>query len=174
MRSTVSALAVALLVFGCSKDKSEPADKPVEKPATKPATAPPPEAPKPESVVVHVKQGDGELATLLAGHAARAKQAGLVPYVEFTADWCKPCVAFKKYLDDPLMKDALKGSYIVMADFDAYGAAASDMGVMGIPTWLELDDAGVPTGRRIVSDVWGEDIPANMAPPLKAFFSPGE
>jgi thiol:disulfide interchange protein len=163
MRTLLAMLAIALVVFGCSESKSEP--------PARSAPAPAPEPEKVPSIVVSVHKGDGELSRLLAEHSAKAKQASLDPYLEFTADWCKPCVEFKKYLGDPMMKDALAGTYIVMVDFDAYSAEAGAMGITGIPTWLELDDHGKPTGRTISSGVWEEDIPANMAPPLKTFFA---
>lgn len=175
MRTLLVTLAVALVAFGCSKSesKSEPSARGTTESTAPAATAPVP-APVPEkvpSIVVSVHKGDGELSKLLADHAAKAKQASLDPYVEFTADWCKPCVEFKKHLGDPMMKDALTGTYLVMVDFDAYSAEAGAMGVSGIPTWLELDDRGKTTGRTISSGVWEEDIPVNMAPPLKAFFA---
>jgi len=177
MRSLLVTVSIAVLALACSKSErdrpekveaNEPGPAKAEAPPPKPAAAPPAEMPT--SIVVALHEGDGPLADRLAEHAAKAKAAGLVAYVEFTADWCKPCAAFKQYLDDPMMKDALAGTYLVMADYDAFPKDADAMHIIGVPTWLELDEHGAPTGRRISSDVWGEDIPANMAPPLKEFF----
>jgi hypothetical protein len=42
--------------------------------------------------------------------------------------------------------------------------------VPGIPAFYKLDANGKPTGRIITGAVWGEDIPANLAPPRKPFF----
>lgn len=116
----------------------------------------------------------GVLAEQLAAHTQAAKKLKLRPFVEFTADWCKPCVAFKKYLHDKQMEDALSGVYLIQVDYDVISdadAKKAGFSMRGIPTFFELDSAGRPTGRTIASDVWGDDIPQNMAPPLKAFFA---
>jgi hypothetical protein len=42
--------------------------------------------------------------------------------------------------------------------------------VPGIPAFYELGEDGKPTGRMITGAAWGEDIPENIAPPMKAFF----
>jgi hypothetical protein len=42
--------------------------------------------------------------------------------------------------------------------------------VPGIPAFYELDANSKPTGRMITDAAWGEDIPANIAPPMKTFF----
>jgi hypothetical protein len=33
-----------------------------------------------------------------------------------------------------------------------------------------LDEKGITTGRMITGAAWGEDIPENIAPPMKTFF----
>jgi thiol-disulfide isomerase/thioredoxin len=156
-----------LVVASCTKAGSD--DPPVN--ALPAATA---EAkPKLEtSKVVYVNGPADGFDAAIAEHVAAAGSAGLWPYLEFSADWCKPCVEFKRYIDDPMMRDAMTGVYLIIVDFDTFSAEAQAFGVQGIPTWIELDPSGQPTARRITSSVWGEDIPANMAPPLDAFFHP--
>jgi hypothetical protein len=39
-----------------------------------------------------------------------------------------------------------------------------------IPVFYALNSAARPTGKTINGGAWGEDIPKNMAPPLKIYF----
>jgi len=177
MRTPLARVGLVAAAMLCCTAAAGPRAKPTPAPSEAPKSRAKGEPPAPaaksasRSVVVFVGARDGDLAKLLAKHVALARKAHLKPYLEFSAEWCKPCVAFKHFLDDPMMQDALAGTYLVIADYDAFGKDATRMGVRGVPTWLELDGGGRPTGRSITSSVWGEDIPANMAPPLTLFFA---
>ena len=71
------------------------------------------------------------------------------------------------------MVDAFNGTYIILVNLDEWKRQLnrSDFAVSGIPAFFQLDEEGAYTGRMITGAAWGEDIPENMAPPLKAFFS---
>lgn len=131
------------------------------------------ESPAPDQFSVIVIEGrSAKLTDILQAEAAKAAALGRDPYIEFYADWCPPCNAIKKYLGDPLMVDAFAGTYIIKLDLDYWGDKLSGTGlyVPGIPAFYELGADGTPTGRMITGAAWGEDIPANIAPPMKAFF----
>jgi hypothetical protein len=117
---------------------------------------------------------DSQLNALLAEQARRARAAGRRPFVEFEAAWCGPCQSLKRSLGNGRMVEAFAGTYIVRVDLDSWQAhlAGTGFDVPSIPAFFELGDDGRPTGRRIDGGAWGEDIPENMAPPLKAFFRP--
>ena len=70
------------------------------------------------------------------------------------------------------MLDAFSGTYIIQLDADTWGKKlkGTKFTVKAIPVLFELGKDGKPTGRKIDGGAWGEDIPKNMAPPLKAFF----
>ena len=64
--------------------------------------------------------------------------------VDFSADWCPPCIAMKHDVwPDPGVARALNESYVpVLIDVDRDGAVSERYGVRGIPTILILNDRG--------------------------------
>jgi thiol:disulfide interchange protein len=131
------------------------------------------ESPAPDIFsVIRIEPGSAKIKDILKAEAQKASALGRHPYVEFYADWCPPCNAIKKNLGDPRMVDAFAGTYIIKLDTDDWGEKLSGTGlyVPAIPAFYELDANGKSTGRMITGAAWGEDIPANIAPPMKAFF----
>jgi len=126
--------------------------------------------------VVRLAPSDRPLNTLLAEQVRLARAAGRHAFAEFDAAWCGPCRSLKQYLGDRRMVDAFAGTYIIRLDLDGWMGRLSGTGferVQAIPVFFELGDDGRPTGRQIDGGAWGEDIPENMAPPLRAFFRGG-
>jgi thiol-disulfide isomerase/thioredoxin len=131
------------------------------------------ESPAPDQFsVIVIEEGSAKLTDILQAEAQKAAALGRQPYVEFYADWCPPCNAIRDSLGDPRMVEAFAGTYIIKLDTDVWGDKLSGLGlyVPGIPAFYELDENGKPTGRMITGAAWGEDVPANIAPPMKAFF----
>jgi thiol:disulfide interchange protein DsbD len=64
--------------------------------------------------------------------------------VDFSADWCPPCIAMKHDVwPDPAVEAALTRSYVpLLIDVDRNGAVADTFNVRGIPTVLVLDHRG--------------------------------
>lgn len=133
-----------------------------------PEPAPPPTT----FTVVQLFPEFGELSDQLQKEIEQAKLEGRKPYVEGTADWCAPCRSLRNSLSHPKMQDAFEGTYIIQMDVDAWSKKlkGSDFDFSSIPVFYEVDDEGKPTGRSIDGGAWGDNIPANMAPPLKDFF----
>jgi thiol-disulfide isomerase/thioredoxin len=123
-------------------------------------------------VMTEVAPAADALSAALQAEIQKAKGQGLKPYVEFSATWCEPCMAIKHSLDDPQMKAAFKGTYIIQLNADAWQGKLTGTGFSAgsIPVFYELGDDGKPTGRKIDGGAWGDNIPANMAPPLDKFF----
>ncbi len=138
-----------------------------------PTPEPPPVSPSDKFSIVTLSAADGKLPDLLAAEAQKAKDQGFSPFVEFYADWCGPCKSLAASLGDPRMIDAFAGTYIIRLNVDDWVDAPAEAGftVKGIPAFFAVDWAGKPTGRFITGAAWGEDIPENMAPPLKEFFN---
>ena len=129
-------------------------------------------AAEPVKVVV-LEPASGPLEELLRHEVANAAALGKQPYVRITAEWCGPCKALRASLGDPLMQDAFAGTYIVQVDVDEWKPELDKAGFEsdGIPVFFAVDGNAKPTGAKIDGGAWGEDIPRNMAPPLKQFFT---
>ena len=133
----------------------------------------PNQSPAPDHfTLVKVPNSNANLTSLLAAQAALAHQAGRRPFVDFYADWCGPCKSLEKNLGDPAMVAAFDGTYLIQLNLDEWKdrLPAAGFRVPGIPAFYAIDSQGKPTGRMITGAAWGEDIPANMAPPLQEFF----
>jgi hypothetical protein len=126
---------------------------------------------------VRLHKGDGDLSALIKEQAGKAAAIHQQPYVELDATWCPPCIAIKESLEkgDPLMIDAFAGTYIIQVDVDDWQNDLDSAGYSpnAIPIYYEVDSQGKQTGRTIDGGAWGDNIPENMAPPLKEFFRAG-
>jgi thiol-disulfide isomerase/thioredoxin len=135
------------------------------------------ESPAPDHfTVVRVGKTREKLLDILKLEAKKAFDLGRQPYVEFYADWCPPCNAIRENLSDERMIDAFNGTYIIKLDLDIWEVKLLGTGfnVRGIPAFYEIDSDGIPTGRTITGAAWGEDVPENIAPPMKEFFNGGK
>ena len=127
---------------------------------------------------VRLHPKDGKLDELLAAEAQKAVAAGLLPVVEFDADWCPPCQAINQHLEEKneLMIKAYDGTYIIKLDVDEWGwndGKVEYFTVDAIPVYFKLDEQGKETGESIDGGAWNEDIPVNIAPVMDAFFHGG-
>ncbi len=127
---------------------------------------------------VRLHPEDGNLDEMLATEAKKAAAAGLLPVVEFDADWCPPCVAINKHLEakNEMMLKAYDGTYIIKLDVDEWGwdnGKVEYFSVEAIPVYFKLDGQGKQTGEVIDGGAWNEDIPVNIAPVMDAFFHGG-
>lgn len=119
-----------------------------------------------------IEENVDQLPKALASHAKTAAEKGQTPFVYFTASWCPPCQAIKKYANDPEMMDAYNGHYLVEVDYDNVpSTVALAYGVSGIPAWSGLNEDGTTNNLWVDGGAWGANIPANMAPVLKGYFN---
>lgn len=64
-------------------------------------------------------------------------------FVDFSADWCPPCIAMKHDVwPDPAVERAMESYIPVLVDVDRDAAVSAKYGVRGIPTVLVLDATG--------------------------------
>ena len=82
--------------------------------------------------------------TDLDGALAEARRTSKQVLVDFTADWCPPCIAMKHDVwPDGAVGRALAERYVpLVVDVDRNGAVANRFDVSGIPTVLVLDADG--------------------------------
>jgi thiol:disulfide interchange protein len=123
--------------------------------------------------VVVLEPGTGEFVSLLEREVANAAAQHRVPFLQITAEWCVPCKKLRASLGDPLMQEAFAGTYIIRVDSDAWKTQLEKAGFghPAIPVFFAVDSSARPTGAKIDGGAWGDDIPPNMAPPLKRFFA---
>jgi thiol:disulfide interchange protein len=78
-----------------------------------------------------------------------AQRTGMLVLVDFSADWCPPCIAMKHDVwPDDAVEDAVSKSYIpVLIDVDTDSGVSERYGVDAIPTILVLDATGQVTRR---------------------------
>lgn len=153
--------SLLLVVTGCTKDAAAPPS--------------PPTAVKRSGLTFErLTPSQGVLTELIAAANTRARAAHLKPFVELRADWCGPCKELEASLTDERMVAAFAGTHIISLDVDAWGKQLGEAGLdpdEGIPAFFELDADGKPTGRKIDGGAWDDNVPANMAPLLAAFFA---
>ena len=122
---------------------------------------------------VRLSPSQGTLSALLEAEVAKARARKLKPFLELRAEWCGPCKQLEASMGDARMSDAFAGTYLISLDIDEWAQqlAGTAFDSSSIPVFYELDESAKPTGRKIDGGAWAENIPANMAPPLKAFFA---
>lgn len=116
---------------------------------------------------------DASLDNSIQEEVKIAHQMKLKPFVYFYADWCPHCRAISIHIGNPKMREALKGTYLITIDIDIWDEKIFDskFPVRAVPTFFELNSAGLPTKKKLTGTAWKEDIPDNMAPALKKFFA---
>jgi thiol:disulfide interchange protein DsbD len=81
-------------------------------------------------------------------YAAQAVGAGRPAVIDFSADWCLPCLELeKKTFSDPRVAEALSRRALLKADMTKIGspealALAERFGILGVPTVIFLDASG--------------------------------
>lgn len=127
----------------------------------------------PERAYVRLTPSQGPLKLLLDAELKNAQAKKLKPFLELRAEWCKPCKELEASMNDARMADAFAGTYLISVDIDEFNDQLNKLGFDGsaIPVFYALDANARPTGRKIDGGAWAENIPQNMAPPLKAFFT---
>ena len=117
---------------------------------------------------------DHDLHVTLRNLARQAASLGLLPVVFIGKQDCEPCESLKQYRTDARMKDAFAQTLVIEIDLDQW--SSSELMTLGlspraIPVLYVLDPEGNSKRQSITGGAWGDDIPENMAPPLKEFFS---
>jgi hypothetical protein len=129
-------------------------------------------APATRHVVVQLRAG-APLTALLREHTNAAELAKLRPFLEFGAAWCPPSRIFGDALEDPRMRSALAGVYLIRVDMDDFmnDSYVQELGPRSVPVFYELDAEGWPTGRTINGGAWGADTVENMSRTMSDFFA---
>jgi hypothetical protein len=121
---------------------------------------------------ITVSEKSGSVKEIIINEVGKANKFGQKPFVFITASWCIHCRALKESMNDKRMIDAFTGTYIIEIDKDIWEQQLSKIKIFvrGIPAFIGVNSEGMSTGKSVTGAVWDDDIPENMAPPLKAFF----
>jgi thiol-disulfide isomerase/thioredoxin len=184
MNKKILLIAATVFILSCSilpPQKAEPTTA-LPAPTDAPQTGASPAGTANDTLTgfmeVRLHPQDGNLEEMLAVEAGKAIAAGLLPVVEFDADWCPPCQAINQHLEakNDLMLKAYDGTYIIKLDVDEWGwnnGRVESFSFEAIPIYFKLNEQGKQTGDVIDGGAWNEDIPVNIAPVMDAFFHGG-
>jgi len=105
--------------------------------------------------------------------AAVAEAHGLAPFIELTSQLSRRCFLVDHSFDDPHMKQALTGTYIIRVDINRWVGRFGDTGLdqipMALPGFVGLFEGGRGMGPFIDARSWIADAPTSVAPSLGAF-----
>ena len=121
----------------------------------------------PSSAVVEIRPADGELQDQLVARYDDAKRRHLHPFVQVYADWCAPCRALRREMDDPRMVAAFDGVYLVRVQYDPWKDPLVKLlggKTAGVPVFYEVEQDG-KLGRSV-------DKSRHMAPLIKSRKTP--
>lgn len=123
--------------------------------------------------VVKLSKSAGELKSQMLAQQQQSEKLHQKIFVQLTADWCIHCRKLNASLANKKMKDAFQRTYIVQLDVDEWKdqLGSIDVHPNGIPAFYQIGENGLATNYTINGGAWGEDMVANMAPPLKNYFT---
>jgi hypothetical protein len=121
---------------------------------------------------VELSPTQGDLTPLLREHVTRARDKRLRPFVEFYADWCKPCRDLSALMEGGRMIEALRSTYIIKVNVDDWQDKLRGTGFVPreIPVFYAIGGDGRPTGRQILGYLKGEKASEKLIHRLGAFF----
>lgn len=126
--------------------------------------------------IVEIEWDDVPLKQVIQNHYQLALSKNQKVFIQITAEWCSPCIRLRKKTNDPLMKSAYQGTYIIRLDRDEWEQDFSEIGIKKtpIPIFWELgsDNENLKvTNYALDGNYWKEITAEALSPVLKAYFS---
>lgn len=92
----------------------------------------------------------GDAPEPIASALIEAVSGGKFIFIDFFAEWCIACKALEEnVLSDSTVQQALESYVVLKVDTDEYVEASKYYEVVGMPTLLVLDSAGVEVYRSV-------------------------
>ena len=155
--NVVLGLSICSLGFGCAGHHAPPGASPDDKFAVIELR------PRPQQT----------LRDQIIQEAAVAEAHGLAPFLELTSELSRRCFLVDHSFDDPGMRQALNGTYIIRIDINRwvgrFGETGLDRIPMALPGFVQLFEGGRGMGPYIDARSWIADAPSAVAPSLGAF-----
>jgi hypothetical protein len=131
-------------------------------------------APDHSIAVVEIRpKPDETLRYQIIQEASVAVAHGLAPFLELTSNESRRCFLVDHSFDDPGMRRALAGTYIIRVDINRwngrFGDTRLDQLPMALPGFVEVFEGGRAMGPYIDARAWVADAPTSVAPSLGAF-----
>jgi len=110
------------------------------------------------------------VAPVIAGEVAKAKQAGKRLVVYTGASWCEPCTFFHEAAEAGRLDATFGDVRLLVFDEDRDGAALASAGFkyQMIPLFALPTTDGRSTGKQIEGSIKGADAVQQIAPRLRA------
>jgi thiol:disulfide interchange protein len=117
-------------------------------------------------------QKEVPLSTQIQHSVIEANKLGMQPYLYFYADWCDRCQAINRNVNNPSVRKALMGRYIIAVDITPWSSDIKREGykVDRIPTIFALNDKGQVSSKKLQSMPATEKEPERVAQILQQFF----
>ncbi|MFT6734953.1 MAG: thiol:disulfide interchange protein [Polaribacter sp.] len=126
--------------------------------------------------IVEVEWDDVPLKQVIQTHHQLASNKNQKIFIQITAEWCSPCKRLRTKTEDPLMKSAYQGVYIIRLDRDEWEKDFAELSIKKtpIPIFWELNDD--PNNLKVTNytlggNYWKEITAKALSPLLKAYFS---
>jgi hypothetical protein len=116
------------------------------------------------------RAGEGDVATLVREHVARARAEGRTALVYVGAAWCEPCRYFHAAAEHGDLDSELPALALLEFDRDADGARLDTAGYGSemIPLFAVPTGDGRAGAQRIEGSIHGPTSPLQIAPRLRA------
>jgi len=127
-----------------------------------------------EFIYARKKRSEGKLGDIFTEVVDRANAKGYRAIMYLAIPDCEPCMAFERFLNHPLLNQALKGTSIFRIDAMLWGnqLARHGLRINAVPAFIGLTRKGeVSQVQSSIEELWKENTPQQIAAFFRVFLS---